>query len=120
RKSSRESPEPSDKSEMDDWHLSLVKTLRANMDSEKLYPPGDVFILASPGDDEVADKYLPELKPKDTSKPKDDEQVPVGLFYCPDVTERFTELRFTRNMIVHHLPSTYERKLSALVHEFIL
>ncbi|KAJ2497286.1 hypothetical protein GGH96_005211 [Coemansia sp. RSA 1972] len=119
KRKSSESPEP-DTSERDDWHLSLVKTLRANMDSEKLYPPGDVFILASPGDDEIADKYLPEIKPKDTkSKPKDDEQVPVGLFYCPDVTERFTELRFTRNMIVHHLPSTYERKLSALVHEFI-
>ncbi|KAJ2357492.1 hypothetical protein IWW50_002328 [Coemansia erecta] len=122
-------PEPDDKSKMDDWHLSLVKTLRANMDSEKLYPPGDVFVLASPGDDEVADKHLPDMKPKD-AKPKGvkseqqktgaEEQVPVGLFYCPDVTERFTELRFTRNMIVHHLPSTYERKLSALVHESVL
>ncbi|PIA16895.1 alpha/beta-hydrolase [Coemansia reversa NRRL 1564] len=84
------------KKNLDDWHLSLVKTLRANMDSEKLYPPGDVFVLASPGDDEP---------------------LPVGLFYCPDVAERFCELRFTRNMIVHHMPSTYERKLSALVHD---
>ncbi|KAJ1731814.1 hypothetical protein LPJ61_002349, partial [Coemansia biformis] len=47
------------KGSLDDWYLSLVKTLRASMDSEKLYPPGDVFILASPGDDEVADKHLP-------------------------------------------------------------
>ncbi|KAJ2450709.1 hypothetical protein EV183_004115 [Coemansia sp. RSA 2336] len=101
-------------SNVDDWHLSLVKTLRASMDSEKLYPPGDVFVLASPGDDEVADRQLPELEP---SK---EQPLPVGLFYCPDVAERFTELRFTRNMIVHHLPSTYERKLSALVHESVL
>ncbi|KAJ1744414.1 hypothetical protein LPJ78_000046 [Coemansia sp. RSA 989] len=101
-------------SDVDDWHLSLIKTLRASMDSEKLYPPGDVFILASPGDDEVADRHLPELKPSE------DKQLPVGLFYCPDVAERFTELRFTRNMIVHHLPSTYERRLSALVHESVL
>ncbi|KAJ2851136.1 hypothetical protein IWW36_001387 [Coemansia brasiliensis] len=113
------SPSSDEKSSVDDWHLSLIKTLRANMDSEKLYPPGDVFILASPGDDEVADKHLPELEPKPT-KTKDEKPeqlLPVGLFYCPDVAERFTELRFTRNMIVHHLPSTYERKLSALVHE---
>ncbi|KAI9499772.1 hypothetical protein BX070DRAFT_217779 [Coemansia spiralis] len=84
--------------DLDDWYLSLIKTLRANMDSEKLYPPGDVFILATLGDDD---------------------NLPVGLFYCPDVVERFSELRFTRNMIAHHLPSTYERRLSALVHETI-
>ncbi|KAJ1822886.1 hypothetical protein LPJ56_000497 [Coemansia sp. RSA 2599] len=135
------------KADLDDWHWSLVKTLRANMDSEKLYPPGDVFILAMPGDDEVADRRLPkqdaETKQSQTGGvgtanpaqktssrstpsagegPSDKAQpvaaaVPVGLFYCPDVTERFSELRFTRNMIAHHLPSTYERRISALIHE---
>ncbi|KAJ2611150.1 hypothetical protein H4S08_003290 [Coemansia sp. RSA 1365] len=123
------------KKNLDDWHLSLVKTLRANMDSEKLYPPGDVFVLASPGDDEVADRQLPKArndakgpagwrkmfssqsKDKQKNGENSDEPLPVGLFYCPDVAERFCELRFTRNMIVHHMPSTYERKLSALVHD---
>ncbi|KAJ2083853.1 hypothetical protein H4R24_000505 [Coemansia sp. RSA 988] len=123
------------KKNLDDWHLSLVKTLRANMDSEKLYPPGDVFVLASPGDDEVADRQLPKTrngskgpagwkqmfgsqsKDKKKEDEKVDEPLPVGLFYCPDVAERFCELRFTRNMIVHHMPSTYERKISALVHD---
>ncbi|KAJ2882467.1 hypothetical protein FB639_002386, partial [Coemansia asiatica] len=147
------------KADLDDWHWSLVKTLRANMDSEKLYPPGDVFILASPGDDEVADKSLPKqdaetnkqaqqaedtasstnsskktscrsstssAQESTTAKAQQKQQqqqqkraaapLPVGLFYCPDVTERFSELRFTRNMIAHHLPSTYERKISALIH----
>ncbi|KAI8323549.1 hypothetical protein GQ54DRAFT_258022 [Martensiomyces pterosporus] len=80
------------KENLDDWHWSLIKTLRASMDSEKLYPPGDVFEPAK-------------------------ESLPVGLFYCPDVAERFSELRFTRSMIAHHLPSTYERKISALIHE---
>ncbi|KAJ2566653.1 hypothetical protein IW140_004841 [Coemansia sp. RSA 1813] len=149
--------------ELDDWYLSLIKTLRANMDSEKLYPPGDVFVLATVGDDEIADRELmPRVDSlngdsansdrhsegswrssffstrsfassfsntaKDTKKPglfgrekrspeSKDETLPVGLFYCPDVVERFSELRFTRNMIAHHLPSTYERRLSALVHE---
>ncbi|KAJ2557304.1 hypothetical protein EV175_001424 [Coemansia sp. RSA 1933] len=157
--------------ELDDWYLSLIKTLRANMDSEKLYPPGDVFVLATLGDDEIADRELiPRVDslnnddaaandcqtessrqssffstrsfassfnattPKDPKKPaglfgrdkkdghpegKDESPLPVGLFYCPDVVERFSELRFTRNMIAHHLPSTYERRLSALVHETV-
>lgn len=29
----------------DKWLLSHVKTLRAGMQSDKLYPPGDVYIL---------------------------------------------------------------------------
>ncbi|KAJ2785324.1 hypothetical protein GGI15_001975 [Coemansia interrupta] len=114
------------KSDLDDWHWSLVKTLRANMDSEKLYPPGDVFVLASPGDDEVADRQLSELLPKDKENSRDKgksrsnpAKIPIGLFYCPDVTERFSELRFTRNMLIHHMPSTYERNISALIHETI-
>ena len=31
----------------DKWLLSHVKTLRAGMQSDKLYPPGDVYILVS-------------------------------------------------------------------------
>ncbi|KAJ1889979.1 hypothetical protein LPJ71_008058, partial [Coemansia sp. S17] len=102
------------KHDLDDWYWSLVKTLRANMDSEKLYPPGDVFILATTGDDEMAD---PQLRYPDDNNSDTTEHLPVGLFYCPDVAERFSELRFTRNMVAHHLPSTYERRLAALVHE---
>lgn len=102
-----------DQRHLDDWHWSLVKTLRANMDSEKLYPPGDVFVLAGPGDDQVADKHLVPLA---SSKKEEGLEEPVGLFYCPDVTERFSELRFSRNMLAHHVPSTYERRISALVH----
>ncbi|KAJ2740251.1 hypothetical protein GGI20_005907 [Coemansia sp. BCRC 34301] len=112
-----------DPSSLDDWHWSLVKTLRANMDSEKLYPPGDVFILAAPGDDEMSDAQL-KSPDDDTNVPPvaaegdvADDHLAVGLFYCPDVAERFSELRFTRNMLSHHLPSTYERRLAALVHE---
>ncbi|KAJ1946214.1 hypothetical protein GGF37_001298 [Kickxella alabastrina] len=127
------------KNDLDDWHWSLVKTLRANMDSDKLYPPGDVFILASPGDDKVCDKHM---RPDAGSEPLRAKAVPagtveqpgdgsgnkaakdksrgsaqdVGLFYCPDVVERFSELRFTRNMLMHHSPKTYESKIAALIH----
>ncbi|KAJ1964853.1 hypothetical protein GGI12_001152 [Dipsacomyces acuminosporus] len=151
--SSDSSKRPNGKKNLDDWYWSLIKTLRANMDSEKLYPPGDVFILASPGDEEASDRQFPlmddsasatdgatgngngnsngngngngngkgnsdgEPKAKAHSGDNTKETLPVGLFYCPDVAERFSELRFTRNMIIHHLPTTYERKISALIHD---
>lgn len=28
-----------------EWMMSLVKTMRADMDNDKLYPPGDVYIM---------------------------------------------------------------------------
>ena len=28
-----------------DWMMSLIKTMRADMDNDKLYPPGDVYIM---------------------------------------------------------------------------
>lgn len=30
-----------------DWMMSLINTMRADMDSDKLYPPGDVYIMVS-------------------------------------------------------------------------
>ncbi|KAJ1929841.1 hypothetical protein IWQ60_000802 [Tieghemiomyces parasiticus] len=33
--------------EYDDWFWSLIQTMRASMTTEKLYPPGDVYILDS-------------------------------------------------------------------------
>lgn len=28
-----------------DWMTSLINTMRADMESDKLYPPGDVYIM---------------------------------------------------------------------------
>ncbi len=37
-----------DQTALADWMMSLIKTMRADMDSEKLYPPGEVYHLVSP------------------------------------------------------------------------
>jgi hypothetical protein len=38
---------PSDEQVMADWMMSLIKTMRADMDNNKLYPPGAVYIMVS-------------------------------------------------------------------------
>ena len=38
-------PELSEDAELNDWLWSLVKTMRAGNDNEKLYPPGTVYIV---------------------------------------------------------------------------
>jgi len=35
----------SDDEATSDWMISLIKTMRADMDNDKLYPPGDVYIM---------------------------------------------------------------------------
>jgi hypothetical protein len=37
--------EVSDEEMLSDWMVSLIKTMRADMDNDKLYPPGRVYIL---------------------------------------------------------------------------
>lgn len=38
---------PSDGQMLSDWMMSLIKTMRADMDNDKLYPPGTVYIMVS-------------------------------------------------------------------------
>lgn len=44
----QDTPEPTDEEVLNDWMISLIKTMRADMDNDKLYPPGMVYILVSP------------------------------------------------------------------------
>lgn len=39
--------EPEKEQVLSDWMLSLIKTMRADMDNDKLYPPGKVYIMVS-------------------------------------------------------------------------
>jgi hypothetical protein len=38
---------PSDEQVLADWMMSLIKTMRADMDNHKLFPPGAVYIMVS-------------------------------------------------------------------------
>ncbi|KAK1927073.1 Alpha/Beta hydrolase protein [Papiliotrema laurentii] len=74
-----------------DWLLSLVKTMRADMDNDKLYPPGDVYIM-------VSRRVESETLQK-----------------CESVIERFSEPLFSRTMLKDHMPTHYERATQLLV-----
>ena len=42
-------PAPPEEAVLSDWLASLINTLRADMDNDKLYPPGCVYITVRPG-----------------------------------------------------------------------
>ena len=99
--------------EEDKWAFSALKTLRASMQSSKLVPPGEVFLVES----------MPVLR-RDAFKT--DEAPGSGggglgrpatrsvLRYVRDVEKKFREVRFGGSMLLDHSPGRYEASLGAL------
>ncbi|OMJ20515.1 Sn1-specific diacylglycerol lipase alpha [Smittium culicis] len=127
--------------DLENWHLSIIKTLRANMDNEKLYPPGSVYVIDPEksnqpisikdpsGSDEIGSIFasnlgnnlsyfgsgfvhyiIPQFEKGIKSK--------MVLSKCLDVTKAFSELRFSKNMMLHHYPQVYEFNIGSLIHDF--
>lgn len=113
--------------ELADWLWSLIKTIRADMDSAKLYPPGDVYCIESfpvfvtprmQADSDIVRHREDRGKSKGKGEARA-EAHRVILRYCEDVEKRFSEPVFAKSMLRDHLPTNYELCMS-LLHESIL
>ena len=91
----------------EDWAYAWLKTLRSQMSSPKLLPPGEVLVLQG----------LPVLM-RDASLAGQPTTVQGGrrvvLSYVRDVETRFREIRFGLNVLTDHNPSRYEDALNML------
>ncbi|KAK8854844.1 hypothetical protein IAR55_003583 [Kwoniella newhampshirensis] len=107
---------PTDEEVLSDWMVSLIKTMRADMDNEKLLPPGMVYIM------EHFDVFVTdgdELQGTGGKQPREKKVVHrqahrVILRQCDSVEERFREPVFSKTMLQNHLPSQYERSTQLL------
>lgn len=112
----------------EDWFWSLIKTMRADMQSEKLYPPGEVYHITSctaPVDLARVMRQtesgscpkrsftvpLPPTDPAHSSV----ECMEVTLKRCDDINNHFREINFSCTMFSDHSPRAYEDSLKALV-----
>ncbi|KAK3842449.1 MAG: Alpha/Beta hydrolase protein [Linnemannia gamsii] len=73
-----------------DWSWSLIKTMRADMSSDKLYPPTPVYHLESTA------------------------TTLVSMRKFDHVEDRFGELQFARSMFTDHSPANYEECVERL------
>ncbi|WWC71646.1 uncharacterized protein I206_105604 [Kwoniella pini CBS 10737] len=109
-------PDLGDGEILSDWMVSLIKTMRADMDNEKLYPAGMVYIM------EHFDVYvtedqadtLPGAALRGDKKTIHKQAHRVILRQCDSVEERFREPIFAKSMLQNHLPSQYERSTHLL------
>ncbi|KAI8878236.1 hypothetical protein K501DRAFT_297757 [Backusella circina FSU 941] len=107
-------PGPSDyhveEEENDQWFWALIKTMRAGMDSEKLYPPSKIYMIES----------VPQLVQHTESEVhtsrggarafKHKRAHMVQLSLCEDVESRFSEIVFSRTMFMDHSSLLFSNK----------
>jgi hypothetical protein len=94
--------------EDDQWAYAALKVLRASMMSQKLLPPGEVFVVESTT---VLrrDAFLLETEDHFGRPAKR-----VVLKYVRDAEKRFREVRFGTSMLTDHSPGKYEDALNKL------
>lgn len=91
--------------ERDDlWYWALLKTLRADMKAEKLYPPGRVFWINAK--DTTFDEDLKKEEVLATT--------PLSIFEVEDVAVAFGEVVFSSSMFTDHSPHHYEGCMAEL------
>ncbi|KAI9012575.1 hypothetical protein CLU79DRAFT_798188 [Phycomyces nitens] len=95
--------------EDDQWFWALIKTMRADMTGEKIYPPSTIYHIES----------MPHSNhPRDPSTRLGAEAHTVVLSRCEDVKARFSEIVFTKSMFMDHSPNVYEKAIRQLCRGF--
>ncbi|KAJ9083681.1 hypothetical protein DSO57_1032364 [Entomophthora muscae] len=112
----------------DDWFWSLIKTMRADMQSEKLYPPGEIYHITScttpvdlarvvrqseKGNCPKRSLTIPALTTG--SSHSSVQCLEVTLKRCENTINHFREINFSCTMFSDHSPRAYEDSLKALV-----
>ncbi|ORX55765.1 hypothetical protein DM01DRAFT_1362648 [Hesseltinella vesiculosa] len=100
----------------DQWFWATIKTMRADMRSEKLYPPMTVYHVESvPQLIKDPLHYSQAQAPNyATRQSKHRKAHMTTLTLIDDIQSRFSEINFSRSMFVDHTPLLYERAIRNL------
>ncbi|ORX55762.1 hypothetical protein DM01DRAFT_1026281 [Hesseltinella vesiculosa] len=100
----------------DQWFWATIKTMRADMRSEKLYPPMTVYYVESvPQLIKDPLHYSQAQAPNyATRQSKHRKAHMTTLTLIGDIQSRFSEINFSRSMFVDHTPLLYERAIRNL------
>ncbi|KAI8136537.1 hypothetical protein BJV82DRAFT_676194 [Fennellomyces sp. T-0311] len=109
RPSTDSKKEEEDEHENEQWFWALIKTMRADMRADKLYPPSTVYLVESTA--QLTDHPV-------LAKKKKKHAHMVVLNRCEDVQARFSEIVFARTMFMDHSPNMYENAIRQLCRGF--
>lgn len=97
----------------DSWSWNTLKSLRSNLTSAKLLPPGEVFVVETMRVLQ-RDPFMQDSPTSDGYPRLGRPATRVQLKYIRDVESRFREIRFGSGMIWDHSPARYEASLAVL------
>ncbi|KAI8335067.1 hypothetical protein BC941DRAFT_76000 [Chlamydoabsidia padenii] len=107
-----------DDAEEDQWLWATIKTMRADMRADKLYPPSTVYHVES----------VPQLTQNRHSSSQSSSTKAQQSHYrkahmttltlCDDIQARFSEITFSRSMFADHAPGLYEKAIRNLCRGF--
>ncbi|KAI8993520.1 hypothetical protein BDB01DRAFT_894173 [Pilobolus umbonatus] len=100
--------------ENDQWFWALIKTMRADMKAEKLYPPSTTYLIECTPQlvQHTESEYRSTHGGARASKHKTAHM--VQLCRCDDIQARFSEIVFSRSMFLDHSPNMYEKSIKLL------
>lgn len=102
----------------DQWFWALIKTFRADMLSQKLFPPSTMYLIESVPqlvqhtESNSTTSHPPGMDTRMASKHKRAHMVKFSR--CDDVQARFSEIVFSRTMFMDHSPNMYENAIQQL------
>ncbi|KAJ2963990.1 hypothetical protein NQZ79_g1160 [Umbelopsis isabellina] len=96
------------------WFWALIKTMRADMTSEKLYPPSTIYHIESipqlvQHTDGRTESFYAKKRTAQSKRAHT-----VILKKCENVQQRFSEIIFSRSMFLDHSPNNYETAIRQL------
>ncbi|KAI9019201.1 hypothetical protein CLU79DRAFT_720471 [Phycomyces nitens] len=98
----------------DQWFWALIKTMRADMRAEKLYPPSTVYLIESVPQLLQNTEQQSSTENTKSKKCKTKRAHNVVLSRCDDIQARFSEIVFSRSMFMDHSPFMYEKAILQL------
>jgi hypothetical protein len=103
-----------DKARDEMWYWALLKTLRADMKAEKLYPPGKIYWINGQDSGFVACEDALNGSSGGDSQSETSDTTPISIWEVDDVEVAFSEIVFSTSMFSDHSPHHYEGSLSIL------
>jgi hypothetical protein len=100
--------------ENDQWFWALIKTMRADMRADKLYPPSSMYLIESVPQLVQHTESQSQSSRSNTRGTKHKRAHMVQFSRCEDVQARFSEIVFSRTMFMDHSPNMYEKAIKQL------
>lgn len=107
--------------DQDQWFWALIKTFRADMLSQKLFPPSTMYLIESVPQlvqhTESSSSSSSSSSPNTSTarvESKHKRAHMVKFSRCDDVQARFSEIVFSRTMFMDHSPNMYEKAIQQL------